>query len=77
MDFEFLTYLIISIGMILAGYLIKRYLKWAKISNLNKILGIGVYWLLLYSNVLLIIGSITFILSFFVLILPFIAEYIF
>ena len=77
MDIEFLTYLIISIGMILAGYLIKRYLKWAKISNLNKVLGIGVYWLMLYSNVLLIIGSITFILSFFVLILPFIAEYIF
>jgi hypothetical protein len=77
MDREFLTYLIISIGMILAGFLIKRYFKWAGISNLNKVLGIGVYWLLFYANILLIIGSITFLLSFFILILPFIAEYIF
>ena len=77
MDREFLTYLIISIGMVLAGYLIKRYLKWAKITNLNKVLGIGVYWLMFYANVLIIIGSTIFLLSFFVLILPFIAEYSF
>ena len=77
MDSEFLIYLIISFGMILTGYLIKRYLKWAQISNLNKVLGVGVYWLMLYANVLLIFGAITFILSIIVLILPFIAEYIF
>jgi len=77
MDREFLIYLIISVGMVMAGYLIKRYLKWAKITNLNKVLGIGVYWLMFYANVLTIIGSIIFLLAFFVLILPFIANLIF
>jgi hypothetical protein len=77
MDFEFLIYLIISFGMVIAGYLIKLYLKWAKITNLSNVLGIGVYWLMFYANVLIIIGSIIFLLSFIVVILPFIAKYIF
>ena len=63
--------------MVSTGYLIKRYLKWAKITNLNKVLGAGVYWLMFYANVLIIIGSIIFLSAFFVIILPFIAEYIY
>lgn len=62
MDKVALTYFFLSIVMILMGYLIKRYLDWAKLNNLNSILGIGVFWLKFYGNALLIFGSIAFVL---------------
>ena len=60
MDEGKLTYFFLSGMMVLFGYLIERYLKWAKLNNLNQILGIGIYWLKLYSKTLLLFGTIAF-----------------
>ena len=46
-------------AFILFGYIIRVYLKKAKIDNLNKVLGLGVYWLKFISYVFIIFGFIS------------------
>ena len=53
---NYLKYYIFSLIYILIGYLIKLYLKKTGLNNLNKILGIGVFWLKVFANILIIIG---------------------
>ena len=53
----FIEYFSISFLMIAIGVLIKIYLKKNKLSNLNQVLGVGVFWLKFFAYVLIIIGS--------------------
>ena len=53
----FIEYFSISFLMISIGVLIKIYLKKNKLSNLNQVLGVGVFWLKFFAYVLIIIGS--------------------
>ena len=46
--------------MIVIGLIIKHYIKWVKLNDINRILGLGVYWLMFYSNMLLLFGIIAF-----------------
>jgi len=61
MDTETIEYLIYSAIMILAGFGIRKYLKWAKINNLRMILGINVFWIKLWGYIFIIVGFVSFI----------------
>lgn len=68
-------YLLISFFMILLGLAIRRYLKSAELDNLNKVLGLGVYFLKFYANALLIFGIIAFTTLGIAIVLHFLSEY--
>ena len=59
MDDNSFYYFILSVIVFLVGYLIKLYLRWARINNLNQILGINIYWVKVYANILLLFGMIS------------------
>jgi hypothetical protein len=61
--------------MMLIGYAVKLYLKWAKLDDLNKVLGVGVYFVKLYANALLIFGIIAFVTLGLSFVLHFISEW--
>ncbi|PIQ49331.1 MAG: hypothetical protein COW03_05515 [Cytophagales bacterium CG12_big_fil_rev_8_21_14_0_65_40_12] len=61
MDLEIIEYGFYSLLIVLLGFGIRKYLKWAKLNNQGLILGINVFWLKLTSNVFIIFGLIAFI----------------
>lgn len=52
----FLQYGLLIPAMILGGYGLRKYLKWAGLNNINRILGIGIFNLKLTSWVLTLFG---------------------
>jgi len=48
-----------SILLLSFGYLILKYIKQNKLDNLNKLLGVGLYWLQLFAYALFIFGIIS------------------
>jgi hypothetical protein len=53
----FVKYSLISSLLIVLGVAIKLYLKKAGLVNLNRVLGVGVFWLKFVANALIVIGS--------------------
>ena len=59
MDLDIVMYWLIFLCLILLGFAIHRYLRWAKINNLRVVLGINVYWLKFLANFLIVISVLT------------------
>ena len=55
-DHYFIIFPLLSVLMIGAGVLIKRYLKKTGLSDLRKVLGVGVFWVKFLGNALIVIG---------------------
>ncbi len=59
MDLDIVMYWLIFLCLMLLGFAIHKYLKWAKVNNLKVILGINVYWLKFVANFLIVISILT------------------
>lgn len=55
-EFYFIKNFSLTISVIVVGIAIKIYLKRVGINDLNKILGVGIFWLKFLANTLIILG---------------------
>jgi hypothetical protein len=56
-DHYFIIFPLISVLMIGVGVAIKIYLKKTVLSDLRRVLGVGVFWIKFVANALIVIGS--------------------
>jgi hypothetical protein len=58
MDTEIIKYGLLSLLIVLGGIVVKLYLKKSGLNDMKRILGVNVFWLKLYSNFAIIMGSV-------------------